>query len=281
MHKKIGLCLTGGGARGAYQIGAMEALEELGLFSQIKAFSGTSIGAANALVAASTSVQTAKDVWVNMPEENMPKIKKDKADQSNKLKRPRFDAGVYSMAVFEDILRNNTDCDALRKKEVYVTISEGGQADGGLNELVKTTLIHYLKHQSKVNYVPVHKVEDNDTIFKTVIASSSIPFFFAPVELEDKKFYDGGVYDNVPIQPLIDAGCDEIIIIYLHKHFMFNPKKGSQSVTYHEIKHKGLWMGSILKFSEKQTKKLIQAGYEETMDYFKTKQQKASDEDND
>ena len=47
MMKKIGLVLGGGGAKGAYQVGVLKALEEHKLLRHVRYFSGTSIGAIN------------------------------------------------------------------------------------------------------------------------------------------------------------------------------------------------------------------------------------------
>ena len=49
MNKGYGLVLNGGGAKGAYQIGAWAALRQLELYDEITAVSGTSVGALNAL----------------------------------------------------------------------------------------------------------------------------------------------------------------------------------------------------------------------------------------
>ena len=62
---KIGLVLSGGGAKGAYQIGMMRALEELGISKQIKVISGTSIGAFNALSYAVGGTEKMREVMKN------------------------------------------------------------------------------------------------------------------------------------------------------------------------------------------------------------------------
>ena len=49
-NTKIGLVLSGGGTKGAYQAGVYKAMEELGLIPHIKAIAGTSIGSFNALL---------------------------------------------------------------------------------------------------------------------------------------------------------------------------------------------------------------------------------------
>ncbi|PKN80690.1 MAG: hypothetical protein CVU48_01165 [Candidatus Cloacimonetes bacterium HGW-Cloacimonetes-1] len=47
---KLGLVLSGGGAKGAYQLGVWKALEENGLAKHVVAVSGSSVGALNAIM---------------------------------------------------------------------------------------------------------------------------------------------------------------------------------------------------------------------------------------
>ena len=47
---KIGLVLSGGGGKGAYELGVWRALKELGISKYISVFSGTSIGAFNSIL---------------------------------------------------------------------------------------------------------------------------------------------------------------------------------------------------------------------------------------
>lgn len=265
MGKKLGVCLTGGGARGGYQIGALKALYELGILQKVSAFSGTSIGAANAAVVSSRGVDVAYDIWYNLPKNNLPKKKKEK-DRKFRLE---IDSGIYSMEVFEDVMLNAIDYDALRKKEVYVTISEGGKEQDGLIELLKLSLDYYIKKEPHAQYLPLHKLSDR-RIHKGVVASCSIPVFFSPVKMDGKKFYDGGVFDNTPVKPLVENGCDEIIVIHLHKNRSQVRKEEFPNIVFHEIRHASAReLGHILKFSKKQTKQLFEYGYQDTMNYFK------------
>jgi len=269
MGKKLGLCLTGGGARGGYQIGAMKALDELGILSNIHAYAGTSIGSANACVVASRGIKAAEDVWLNLPQENIPKIK------PSKPKKPRIVTGRYSLEIFDKVMREAIDYEALKSKEVYITVSQGGPKDGGFMDLLKANFSHYVRKDSQVKYMPAHALDD-ETIHQCVMASCSIPLFFAPVDINDQHCFDGGMYDNIPVMPLIEAGCDEIIIVHLHKHRsrFFNPKKLAQDVCFHEIKHQGKELGPVLKFSLAHTNKLIELGYQETKAYFEAYQYK-------
>jgi len=262
---KLGICLSGGGARGGYQIGALNALDELGILAHVKAYSGTSIGAANAAVVASNSLKEAENIWQNMPENNIPKNKKH---AKAKLKIPNIDQGYYSMEIFEKIIRKAVNYDNFKDKEVFVTVSLGGEEGKGFLELLKSSYAHYIKKDPQVKYIPLHDCERR-LIHPAIVASCAIPIVFSPVLINDVKCYDGGVFDRVPITPLVEAGCDTIIVIHLHKVKHFDLSRFDSSITFHELGHKGKQLGRILKFSEAQTKRLIQLGYDETMAYFK------------
>ena len=269
MAKKLGLCMTGGGSRGAYQIGASKALYDLGIFPDIKAFSGTSIGSANAAVLATRSIEKAKDVWFTLPEDNISK-KTHQSDTKGETRRRllEIDRGIYSMDSFEDIMIDAVDYDLLKSREVYATVSRGGKKEEGLLELVKASYRHYIQKESEVLYLPLHELSKKQAV-KTIVASCSIPILFPPVTVDGHKYYDGGVFDNVPIKPLVDAGCDEIIILHLHRHYFYDPSEIAPDVTFHSIKHKG-YLGGVLNFDYDHIRELYEWGYQDTMAYFKT-----------
>ena len=62
--KSVGLCLSGGGARGAYEIGVWKALDEAKITNRIYAISGTSVGALNGALMASVSQAEAEKLWL-------------------------------------------------------------------------------------------------------------------------------------------------------------------------------------------------------------------------
>lgn len=61
--QNIGLVLSGGGAKGAYQVGVWKAMEEYGLTNKVKAASGTSVGALNATLFANVTTTKAQQLW--------------------------------------------------------------------------------------------------------------------------------------------------------------------------------------------------------------------------
>jgi len=262
--KKLGLCLSGGGARGAYQIGAVHALLDLGIYSKIKVISGTSIGAANAAILASTSTDVARDLWFNIPKNAL----KKEGSLFSRLTKEKFkmiENGIFTMDKLDEILLKRINHEQLNEKVVYVTISDGGKEDNVVYEFIKSTFSHYIKHDSKVIYIPLQALSPNDRT-KSIIASCSIPFVFSAVKNEKRNYYDGGVFDNVPLKPLIDEGCEEIIVINLNKGF-FSNHGTYPNVVLHEIKHKGS-LGGVLDFSNEHSQRIFDMGYADVINYF-------------
>jgi NTE family protein len=269
--KKLGLCLSGGGARGPYQIGAVEALQELGIYDKIEVFSGASIGAANVSILASSSIENAKAIWDSMPKDPLKQVKTIKDKFDNK-KLTIIEGGLRSMDFFEKLLIENLNIDHFDHRDVIISVSESGDEDKGLFDLIRSSFKHYINHESKSVYVDLKKIE-REFVVDAVKASCSIPVVFSPVINDHKKYYDGGVFDNAPMSPLAEYGFDEIIFINIS--IIPQPQKNKllQNVIIHEIKsHKGL--GGILDFSVTHTNKLYSMGYNDTMNYFKNHQLK-------
>ncbi len=263
---KLGLCLTGGGGRGAYQAGALRYLHEVGLLDKVDILAGTSIGAANAACLVSQGIDGLENVWFNIPEGA---LKHEKPLWSRLLeeKLKAIDQGIYSIDTFSSIMMQHLDQEKLRQKRVFVTVSDGGDESKGLFDLIKTSYQHYVKKDTKVLYLPLDELTLKES-HKAVIASCSIPVAFPAVKNDHKKYYDGGVFDNIPIRPLIDSGCDVIIVIHLHRGLFFKPEDYPH-VKIHEIKHKGS-LGGILDFSKEHINTVYQWGYEDAKKWYTT-----------
>ncbi|MDY0024310.1 MAG: patatin-like phospholipase family protein [Candidatus Izemoplasmatales bacterium] len=262
--RKLGICLTGGGARGAYQAGALKALDELGILKNVKAISGTSIGSVNASLLACKSVDEIKDLWFNYPMDNFNKdvsIFKTLREKRDKV----VDDGIYEIKALEQLLTEQINIPKLRETEVYITLSPAGMKDEGTLGLLKASFKHYIKNESQVIYSPLHKQKDN-LIKKQILASCSIPYVFPSVKMDGKQVFDGGLFDNAPVKPLVDAGCDTVIVIHLMRFYFINKHK-FPGIKIHEIKNYRS-LGGVLNFDEEQTQKRFLMGYTDTMKYF-------------
>jgi NTE family protein len=266
-QKKLGLCLSGGGARGAYQIGAVKALEDLGIYEHVACISGASIGSANGAILASSTIEAAKNVWFNIPENPMGEQKSLLTNIKEK-KLDLLNQGFYSMQGMDDILLNNFSIENIKHKDFYISISESGDESKGLSEIIKASMDHYVRKNSKAKYLHMNKLDDKLAI-QAIKASCSMPGVFPPVIIDGKKYYDGGVFDNTPIQPLIDAGCTTIILINIAFFGTKNTTKNlPKEIEFYEIKNSQK-LGGVLDFTSKHSKALFDLGYRDTQAYFK------------
>jgi len=259
---KLGLCLSGGGARGAYQVGACKALDDTGVLTKVSAFSGTSIGSVNASLVATKPIDEVYDLWLNID----PNALKNTESLFRRIIRERthfVDNGVFKIDELGKLIDSTYDYDLLRKREVYITISQGGSTNDGVFGLIKSSYQHYIKKDSQALYVPVQNQSD-EQIKRLILASCSIPIVFPPVRLNDREYYDGGVYDNVPVKPLVDSGCDTVIVIHLHR-LNFVQKDNFPGIRLIEVKHNRS-LGAFLNFDPDRSRKLFELGYQDTLE---------------
>ncbi|MDO5039342.1 patatin-like phospholipase family protein [Clostridium sp.] len=209
---KIGLVLSGGGGKGAYELGVWKALKELGLDKYIDVFSGASIGAFNAVLFAQDDENAADALWEEVTMEKLVPISK-----FDLLKR-----GI-ELTIGGKHLN-------LAKKYMLQKIEEGGVPKDGAREIIDEYLdVDKMKKRNKICYAACTELPDftpkyfklndydDETAKKMIIASASLPMIYDCTEVLGGKFIDGGVTDNTPIQPVYEENCDIIIVVLLSK----------------------------------------------------------------
>lgn len=186
--KKIGLALTGGGAKGAYQIGVWKALEELGIFSQTGAVSGTSVGALNAVLMAVGDFENAKKIWESI----------DKEDLFSPNK-----SGTQGICSREGLL----------SQIKRVPISR-------LHSSIPVFVNLYDKDGRSTISVQINQLTE-DEIIEHLLASSAMPFIYDSVKIHGREYIDAGVTSpgNVPIEILYEKGYRNIIVSALDNRF--------------------------------------------------------------
>lgn len=274
MERKYGLCLAGGGGKGSYQLGVWNALRALGKDKEIKAVSGASIGALNAVFVASGNFEGAKNEW-------------------NKIKNSDFlhistKTGYCDRDRLIEIMRSAVDFDALKFSDIrcfvnVARVQEYSYLPDGLIGLGKD----YLKYPSvsaikeavnrsvqemEAEYIELNKLEP-DKIIQYLLASSAIPVVYPPVMMDGKKYIDGGMVDNVPIRPLIeDAECKELIVVKLSKSNEYDVYLASRAENIIEIcPSKSIGEGLLdgtLDFDSNHVQFRLQLGYFDTLRAF-------------
>ena len=209
---KIGLVLAGGGGKGAYELGVWKALDELKLTKYITVFSGTSIGAFNSVLFAMNDMKKADELWEEVTMDKLVPISK-----SELIKRG---IGLY-------IGGKNLQ---LAKKFLNYKLEYGAIANDGAIEVVEKYLdFNKIKENNKICYAACTKLSDfsakyfkindfdEETGKKIVLASASLPLIYDCTEVLGEKYIDGGIADNIPIQPVYGENCNIIIVVLLSK----------------------------------------------------------------
>ncbi|AIO19308.1 hypothetical protein KQ51_01432 [Candidatus Izimaplasma bacterium HR1] len=258
--KKLGIAFAGGGARGAYQIGAWQALKEHGLDTKFSAFSGASVGSLNAVLFAMGDYDKAYETWMSLDKKTLFNLEKHILKRLMKEKLNFINRGVYNTRRLEKIIRNTIDFESIRNKEIYIATTHLGDQKSTFFDLIRTNYKHFFKADQQIEYIDLNQFEDEDKL-KTLLASCAIPVAFKPIEINKQTYYDGGLLDNTPYQPLIDAGCDVIIVIDL---FTFSPMriKKVQGVKLFTCYPKRSLRG-ILDFNHKYITRRFDLGYQD------------------
>ncbi|ADQ15689.1 patatin-like phospholipase family protein [Halanaerobium hydrogeniformans] len=172
--KKIGIVLAGGGARGFAHLGVLKALEE----KDIKADYISAVSAGS-IVGAFISAGKKPDQIMEIMKEN------DFFDYA-KVTVPIN--GLMSLDNLHHNLEEHLQEEKISELKIPLYIAAANLITG------------------KIKYF------DEGDISKIVQASSSIPVLFSPVEINGDLYVDGGLLDNLPVEPLKNK-CDIIIAV--------------------------------------------------------------------
>ena len=162
---KLAVVLSGGGARGAIQLGVLQALDEYKI--KIDAISGTSIGSIiGALYSAGVKPYRILDII-----------------QSKKFKDmfhfTWHKRGLMDMSKLKKILKDNIETNSFESLNIpfHICVSN---IDTGKYEIFS-----------------------KGSLFNKVSASASIPIVFEPVKIGDYYYVDGGLFNNLPVEPFL------------------------------------------------------------------------------
>ena len=249
---KLGLVLSGGGSKGAYEIGVYKALKKL--HKNIDIVTGTSIGAINGLFIVQKDLRGALKLWKNISfktiydEDSFPIMEDEKLSK------------IYMQYAKSFI--NEGGLDIYKMKSLF---DKSFKPYKFYNSNIDYGLVTYNISQNK----PVLKIKEElpkENIKDYVLASASCYPAFKPYLIDGEMYIDGAYYDNLPINLAIDLGATEIIAVDLRAiGFKKNVKNKAVDITYIVPRNK---IGSFLVFDKNQAKKSIKLGYNDTMKTF-------------
>ena len=246
MKSKIGVALSGGGARGIAHIGVLLALEENGIFPDV--ISGTSAG----------SIVGALYASGKKPAEILKFVESSKIYKTVKFGMPL--KGLTDLSYLSDLLSKNIEYDDFGSlaKELYISVSN---LNSGELEIIS-----------------------KGKLFEVVVASSSIPLIFKPVLMNGQYYIDGGVMNNLPaesirqrvdfligvnVMPILKNDKETFQNMFRIGNRMFEMSiwtntKPSLQLSDIVIEPEGLNNYNIFSFNK--TKELFELGYNATLD---------------
>ena len=230
--QKIGLMLTGGGARAAYQVGVLKAIAEFlprRASSPFQVICGTSAGALNAVTLAVNAKQFRKGVkyllgiWNNAHVSDI-----YRSDPMGVLKNSsRWLAGLV-LSLFGinrmrhiSLLDNSPLATFLEQTLPYDKIQEN--IDAGTLHALSVTASGYSSGHSVTFYqgapgiLPWKRARrlgmETKIGIEHMLASSAIPFLFPAVRIHREYFGDGSVRQIAPISSALHLGADKVLLM--------------------------------------------------------------------
>jgi NTE family protein len=206
---KIGLALSGGGARGGAHVGVLKALEELNI--PIDYIAGTSMGAIiGGFYAAG---YTADEIQGLLTEMDWSAALSDKPDRRNQtMRKKELDASFlipYRVGFNEGSL------------QLPMGVIEGQHLDQIFQRILfpVADVSDFRQLSIPFSAVATDLVSGEEVVIsggslpKALRASMSVPGVFAPVRLNGKLLVDGGMSNNLPVSVVRDMGAEVVIAV--------------------------------------------------------------------
>lgn len=221
---KIGLVLSGGLAKGAYQLGVLKAINELVRLEDIVAISASSVGTLNAYAFINQRLEAAENIWKTID--------------------------CKSMTAF---VRHVLQSDFLEKQIDRIATTSNILCNSFYTTLLNTT-------SRSLSYIDLKKV--NPSFLKNYIrASVALPPFNKPISIQQTHYLDGALVDNIPILPLKSEKLDCIICVYFEDYNYNFENVDLNNKTIKINQQSNMFMKNVFLFKHEYIEQMIQDGY--------------------
>lgn len=218
---RTGLVLAGGAARGAYTAGVMRFLyqdlaERMGRAPWPDIVSGTSVGALNAVFAASRDRQEMSRLTRVWRELEIPQVYEVHASALLNLLRSTFrpvqGAAMLDADPLYDLVRREAPMGAVARavdaQQTTLVVGVTAVATG-----YNVLFVDSADPRLRPSPLPGARVRRVRIRPRHLLASAAIPILFPAVDLGGELFVDGGLRQNTPLRPAIWSGAQRVLII--------------------------------------------------------------------
>lgn len=250
-NREYGLVLAGGGTKGAYQVGVWKALKELNI--NVKGIVGASIGSLNGALFLQDDFKMVEDMYENIKLGNIMNV-----DGMNENKNIFSLSNIFNLAADYTKQKgiDNTPLRNMIKKYIDMDKIYNSNIDFGL---VTFSVKNRQPLQVFKNEIPKEEMENY------LLASSCFPIF-KPQIINNEEYFDGGLYDNIPANMLIEKGYKNIIIADI-AGVGFSKRTINKDV-YIKVIKPSEDLGGTFEFNHERIINNIKLGYLDTMKAF-------------
>lgn len=301
--KKTAFVLSGGGSRGAYEIGVWKALKELGV--EIDMVFGTSVGAINGAMVAQDEPELAEKLWKQMQTGMIFDLDTGAAPvQGTGEERPADKYAEHagdtrtggiaatSKKLYDDIAESvdekleETEIAGLPAKEVIAYAREivlhGGAGTEGLRELLDEYIDEDRVRSLGMTYGLVVTAVDFPAMHGQYLLADDIPegrlndYITASAScfpaarryvIDGSSFIDGGYTDNMPVTMALQQGAERIFTVDLHAAGIVRGETVRQAKlrTEFHLLESSWELGSFLTFDKDNISRIMRLGYLDMM----------------
>ncbi len=251
---KTAIVLSGGGTKGAYEVGCMQAIEELRIPFDI--VTGTSIGALNGCMVAQGDYEAMYELWGNLKMEDIIEDGLDLTISIDSL----MNQGNMIKPFFKSYIDNKGANVTPLKELTYKLCSE--------ERLQKNHIDFGLVCVEYPNLKPLEITYDEmkGSLPNYLLASSACFPAFPIHEFDGKGYVDGGYYDNLPIHLAFKMGAKQIIAIEVNHDKITHPCYENRPNI--KVIRPSAPLGQFLEFNRNILDMRIRMGYLDTMKAF-------------
>ena len=202
---KVGLVLSGGGAKGLAHIGVLKVLEEQGI--KIDYIGGTSMGAIIGGLYASGYTANELDSIFN--QQNFDILIQDNLPRRAKTFYEKEDAEKYAITLPFDNFDISFPSGLSKGQNIYNLMSRLTMHVSGVEDFSELPIPFFCIAANVETGEAV--VLDKGSLAKSISASGAIPTILSPIKIDDQLLTDGGVVNNYPVEEMRSRGADVII----------------------------------------------------------------------
>ena len=249
------LALEGGGAKGAWQIGAWRALREAGI--RINAVAGSSVGSLNGALITMGDLEKAEEIWRNIRYSQVMDVDDD---AMGALMSGELSGGGWKEAL----------------GQLWAALRNGGFDVTPLQNWIREIVDEKKVRESPTElFVVTYSVSDKEELelrardlpegelCDMLLASAYFPAFRAE-KLGGKRYADGGVRDVLPLHVLIENGYRNILALRLFGLGVERNVRIPKGTAVWSVEP-SVELGNELFFDPDQSRENLRAGYYDTM----------------